>query len=55
MKNQFGIASKRDFSVLSSKSKKRTPDWDVRLVLEFFQGPPFEPLEYASLKHVSHL
>ena len=43
----------KGISLLSSKSKKRTPDWDVRLILEFLQGPPFEPLEYASLKHVT--
>lgn len=32
-----------------ARSPRRFPAWDLMLVLEYLRGPPFEPLETASL------
>lgn len=29
------------------------PPWDLGVVLEGLKGPPFEPLDWVDLKHVS--
>ena len=43
----------RGLSNLSVKTKKRTPDWDIRVVLAFLMSDEFEPLHQVSLRNLT--
>ncbi|XP_071983304.1 uncharacterized protein [Engystomops pustulosus] len=43
----------RATSRLRPQLKQRVPTWDLSLVLNYLTGPPFEPLESASIKDLT--
>ena len=43
----------RGLSNLSVKTKKRTPDWDIRVVLAYLMSDEFEPLDQVSLRNLT--
>ena len=43
----------RGLGLLSAKTKKRTPDWDIRVILTYLMSKEFEPLHLISLRNLT--
>ena len=41
-------------SVSEALSPRKTPAWDLSIVVSFLKGPPFDPLRSADLKSLTH-